>query len=171
MSLSRVFCLAAVLASSPLLGGDAAAQTPKPGSGTGKGAAVQQTAGPDFVEVIDAKGARSQVSLTAIKKASSGPIQRRGDRFEFTPLLAVMKLANVPPSASIRVTGTGGNPKTNHQMFLGKGANFDPVDFGFIFNLRGRPVLTPRAESRHATAEVTDRPQVVDVISIAIVAK
>lgn len=126
--------------------------------------------GPAFVEVVNAQGAHTRLGFDLIKKSSTGPIVRGGDYFEFTPLLAVMKLANLPPSARLRVTGAAVRAGSGDDMTLGKGLKFDPADFGFIFNRRGRPVLTPRPGTIHASAPVTnDRPQVRDVTTMAVV--
>jgi hypothetical protein len=147
-----------------------------PGSRQGANAGtVPPAPGPDYVEIVNARGQRSQLALSAIKKASSGPIVRGGDNFEFTPLLAVMKAAGIPDSAHVRISGIApSNGKAANEITLVKGstADRDSGDFGFIFNRRGRPVLTPRPGTTAAAAAVTSqRPQVVDVTRIVVVGK
>lgn len=124
---------------------------------------------PDSVEIVLENGQRSRFAVAAIKKATTGPIVRGGMEFDFTPLVAVMKAAGIPSSARIHVTGN-----TRNELTLQHGAQgvLDPEHFGFIFNQRGEPVLTPKPGTPPAASPVTDeRPQVRDVVKIEVVRK
>jgi hypothetical protein len=132
---------------------------------TGQAQSAAPTA--DSVDIVLQDGSLSRLTFGAIKKASTGPIERGGLKFDFTPLLVVMRAVGIPGSARIHVTGDAGD-----EMTLQHGAppSFDTEDFGFIFNQRAYPVLTPRPGTRPAAAPLTnDRPQVRDVIRIEVV--
>ncbi len=113
-------------------------------------------------------GKSTRLATAAIKKASTGPIDRAGQAFQFTPLAAVMKAAGIPAGARVRVTAGD----RGEQMVLERGSKTlaDPDHFGFIFNLRGWPVLTPKPGTPPAAAaEPANRPQVRDVTKIEVV--
>jgi len=148
-----------------------ASQTPGSRAGATKPPQVPPTEGPDFLEIVNGS-TRTRISLADIKKAKSGTIIRNGATVEFTPLAAVIKLARIPAASQIRVSGTATNSQGGREMILRDGSTYEPADFGFIFNRRGRPVLTPRPGTKHAAPPVeADRPQVVDVLSITVVSK
>jgi hypothetical protein len=122
---------------------------------------------PDSVEIVMENGQRSRFAVAAIKKATTGPIIRGGMEFDFTPLAAVMKAAGIPTSARIHVTGDSGNELT---LQHGAQGALDPEHFGFIFNQRGQPVLTPKPGTPPAASPNTDeRPQVRGVVKIEVV--
>ena len=123
---------------------------------------------PDSVAIGLANGQSTRLATAAIRQAATGPIDRLGQTFSFTPLAAVMKAAGIPAGARIRVTAG----ERGDQLTLERGSKTlpDPDHFGFIFNLRGWPVLTPRPGTPPAAApEPAKRPQVRDVTRIEVV--
>ena len=125
------------------------------------------TPAPEFVEVLLESGQMTRLQVSTIRKASTGPIKRLGMDFPFTPLTAVMKAAGIAPRARIRVTAAA----TGETLTLQRGGSLhDPEHFGFIFNLRGWPVLTPRPGTPPARAlEPSNQPQVRDATKIEVV--
>ena len=92
----------------------------------------------ETVDVIASDGSVRALSLGAIRQAKTGTMTRYGQQFEVTPFTTVMKLAGIAAEARIRVVG-----EEEELMLQSGSAGENPADYGFIFNLRGRPVLTP----------------------------
>lgn len=152
------------------------AQAAPKGQGTGRhqpqaGApqAPRQEAAPAFIEVTLAKGKKAQLSIDAIKKASNGTIKRGSLDFAFTPLTPLLKSLGVSPTARIRVSGGAGSTPL---LLTRSSKALNPDDFGFIFNQRGLPVLTPKPGTPAASAPVQDdRPQIRGVVAIEVLSQ
>jgi hypothetical protein len=108
----------------------------------------------ETVDVTASDGSVRALSLGAIRQAKTGTMTRYGQQFEVTPFTIVMRLAGIAADARIRVVGE------EEELTLQSASGADsPADYGFIFNLRGRPVLTPlppRGAARDASREPQD---------------
>jgi hypothetical protein len=142
------------------------------GSGRRAGAPGPGPDGPP-IQLVNA-GRTTSLTLEAVRRAASGTIDRNGQAFPFTPLVDLLKANGVAANALLRVSA--GDDPSQMPITLQAGSKqvgvYDPAHFGFVFNMRGQPVLTPRPGTPPAAAPVVaDRPQVRGVTRIEVVAR
>jgi uncharacterized membrane protein YgcG len=100
---------------------------------------------PDAPKVVQIKGGTTarEVSVAAIRKAAVGRLTRYGQQFDYTPFVAVLKLAGITPGTRVRVVGE----EEDLILQAGSKTDADPAGYAVIFNPRGFPVLTPSPNS------------------------